>query len=598
MGAKPGRAPQTAALSGAAAAVAAPRSPRRVSVLIAAFPVCAAIAVYLPALANGFVWDDPFVLQQLRAIRTMHDLFVLPPIIPHFYYRPLIFVSYLADRAVGGESPFWFHASVVGWHALNTLLVFLLADALWRDTRVTAAGAALLFAVYPTHAESVAWMAGRSDVIACTFILLTALLFIRGPDARWVPWAGGISYLAGLLAKELALATLVVIPFIDVLRAGRLRWLRYVPLVAATGAYFLLRHQALGTLTGGLPSNATAADVTTNLLAAVGFYVARAVVPMTLNPYIPDVPTNGVYVGLGLAAVLGFVPAVILAWRRGYWPIALLLWWFAATLAPSLGVIVRRSASAPVADRYLYVPTVASCCLLVWCVWHLVPPRARQMAAIAMVGVCAVLGVQATAYSRTWTDNLTFWSYVARRNPDDGLAQRELGAALIERGQLGDAERALQRALNGRSTPEGLAMTYGNLGNLYRRVGRFDDAVTSLESGLRIRQHPGLLHNLGMTLMARAQQGQRAADQTVVLRDVTRARDAFNEALRVGNAPNAPLAFAQEWDAAKTHALLGQVLFALGDREGAGAQFETVLRLQPSGPVADLSREYLDKLSR
>ncbi len=509
MAAKPGRAPQAVAPSRAAAAVAIPQPPRHVSVLIAAIPVCAALAVYLPALANGFVWDDPLVLQQLRAIRTLHDLFVLPPIIPHFYYRPLIFVSYLADRAVGGESPFWFHASVVGWHALNTLLVFLLADALWRDARVTAAGAALLFAVYPTHVESVAWMAGRSDVIACTFVLLTTLLFIRDPDSRWVPWAGGISYLAGLLAKELALATLVVIPMIDLLRTGRLRWPRYVPLAAATGVYFLLRHHALGTLTGGLPSTASAADVTTNLLAAVGFYVTRAVVPLTLNPYIPDVPTSGAYLALGLAAVLGLVPGVVIAWRRGYWPVAFLLCWFAATLAPSLAVIVRRSASAPVADRYLYVPSVASCCLLIWCVGHLVPPRARQVAAIVVCAVCAGLGVHAAAYSRTWTDNLTFWTYVARRSPDDALAQRELGAVLLERGQTDEAERALQRALNGRSTPEGLAMTYGNLGNLYRRVGRFDDAVAALESGLRVRQHPGLLHNLGMTLMARAQNGQQ-----------------------------------------------------------------------------------------
>ncbi len=83
-----------------------------------------------------------------------------------------------------------------------------------------------------------------------------------------------------------------------------------------------------------------------------------------------------------------------------------------------------------------------------------------------------------------------------------------------------------------------------------------------------------------------------------MLRDVTRARDAFESALRLGAAPNAPLAFQQEWDAAKTHALLGQVLFALGDRDGARAELETVLRLQPSGPLAELSREYLNRIAR
>src|SRR5262249_40040691 len=59
---------------------------------IALTPVLVALGIYLPALRNGFIWDDPTVLVQMRAIHGLGDLVILPPIIPRFYYRPFIFV--------------------------------------------------------------------------------------------------------------------------------------------------------------------------------------------------------------------------------------------------------------------------------------------------------------------------------------------------------------------------------------------------------------------------------------------------------------------------------------------------------------------------
>jgi tetratricopeptide (TPR) repeat protein len=173
-----------------------------------------------------------------------------------------------------------------------------------------------------------------------------------------------------------------------------------------------------------------------------------------------------------------------------------------------------------------------------------------------------------------------------------------LGTALIDRGRLDEAERALQQAAAAQAGPEGRAMTYGNLGNLYRRQGRYDDALRAFETGLKVAAHPVLYHNLGMTLMVKIEQEQRAGDQQAVQRDITKARDAFEQALRIGTAPGAPPAFRQEWDAAKTHALLGQVLFSMGDRAGAREHLEAALQLEPSGPVADVTRQYLKQMGQ
>ena len=563
--------------------------------IAAAVPVLLAVLVYVPALHNGFIWDDPLVLQQLRALRSLGDLVVLPPAIPRYYFRPLIFVSYWFDRSLVGEVPYWFHASVIGWHALNTLLVFLLARRLFPGDWLTATGGALLFAVYPGHVESVAWMAGRSDVIVCTFVVLTVVLATQH-DRLWSAWAAGGTLLLGLLAKELAVAALVLVPLFDVMSTGRLYGLRYVPLAIAAAIYFVLRSMALGVMVGGLPTGAAPAQAAIDVLAAVGFYVVRAVVPVGLCGYIPDVPRSLIYVFVGLivpSAALGFS---VWARRRASWALGFLAAWFFVTVAPSLTVIVRRSASAVVADRYLYVPSVASCVLLAWALTRLAQRRRldARWPALAIGAVSLVWAAQAIPYTRVWTDNLTFWSAVVATSPADALPYRELATALIDRGQLAEAERALQQAVAAKGGAEARAMTYNNLGNLYRRQGRHDEALQAFETGLKIATHPILYHNLGMTLMVKLQE-QRGGDQDAVLR---KARDAFEQALRIGTAPNAPPAFRQEWDAARTHALLGQVLSNMGDRAGAMEHLNAALQLEPSGPVADVTRQYLKQMGQ
>lgn len=574
-----------------------PSAIRHTPFLAALLPVLAALAIYLPAFSNGFVWDDPLVLQQLRAIRSVGDLVVLPPAIPRYYFRPLIFVSYLSDRTLGGEAPYWFHASVIGWHALNTLLVFLLGRRLFPNDWLVASGGALLFAVYPAHVESVAWMAGRSDVIACTFVLLTILLAMRR-EQPWSAWAAGGAALLALFSKELAVVVLLLVPLLDLMGTRRLYWLRYIPLVIAAAIYFIFRTTALGTVIGGMPTGAAPLQVVTDLLCAIGFYITRALVPVGLCAYIPEVPSSLAYLLVGAIIPLAAVGLSLLAWRSGRWEPGFLALWFFVTIAPSLTVIVRRSASAVVADRYLYVPSVASCLLFAWVVMRLATQRRLAVGwpALAIALLSVVWAAMAVPYTRVWTDNLAFWSDVTAKGSSDALPYRELGTALIDRGRLSDAERALQQAVAARGTAEGRAMTYSNLGNLYRRQGRYDDALQAFQASLRIGAHPILYHNLGMTLMSKVEQEQHTSDQAAVQRDLTQARDAFQQALRIGTAPNAPPAFRQEWNAAKTHALLGQVLFFMGDRAGAREQLDAGLQLEPTGPVADLTRQFLKQM--
>jgi tetratricopeptide (TPR) repeat protein len=564
--------------------------------MAAAVAVAAGVLVYLPALRNGFVWDDPLVLDQLRAMRTWGDLVVMPPQVWRYYYRPLVYVTYLIDRALGGETPFWFHLSVIAFHALNCLLVFRLAAHVFRDDLAIAAGGAVLFAVFPTHVESVAWMAGRSDVILCTFLLLTVLLSVRRA-APWTAWVGGLTFFLALLSKESALAGLLVVPALDWLSTRRLYWRRYAPLLLAAVAYFVLRQRSVEGLAGGAAPSGTPAQLLPDLLAALGFYLVRSLAPVGLCAYIPTVPDAPIYLAAGILLPLGAAGLLYRGWPEARWPLAFWLAWFALTLAPSFSVIAWRSAVAPVADRYLYVPSVASCVLIAWAVFAVA--RRQRLSARWPLGILlalsAVLGIRSATYARVWTDNFTFWSDVAAKLPRNALARRELGSALLARGQLDEAEDALQQALTLPAAPTDRAMAHSQLGLIYRRQGRFADAVAASQAALRIASHPALSHNLGMALMAKAEDDQRRGDTAAVLDDVRQARSAFETALALEHAPGAETAL-EQWDPAKTHALLGQVLISLGDRAGAREHLQTALRLQPAGPVADVTRRQLEKL--
>ncbi len=561
-------------------------------------PALAALLAYWPATRNGFIWDDPQVLAQIRAIRSIGDLFVLPPIIPKFYFRPLVFVSYLIDRSIAGETPYWFHVSVIATHALNSVLVALLALRWLPRQTAMAVAAGLLFAVWPVHTESVAWMAGRSDVIVGTFLLGTLLVSDR--DDEWASGlASGTLLLAALLSKEIAIAGIVLIVGTDLIRGRGLRVSRVMPALAATGVYLLLRRVALGGAAPATTAMLPIADVMPNLFYAFGFYVTQAFAPIWLAAYVDQVPRLAGYLAAGLVAIAA--TGATIARTRGesrHATLAMALW-FLAPLTPTFLVLLGNSASAPVADRYVYVPSIAAVIALaatsVTLAQRLRMPAVAWGAVILIVSVAA--GLRTAAYSQAWTSNTTFWTDAALKNPHAALPVREVANGLMEQKRNQEAIDKYQQALSLRNDPEGLVTIHTNLGTLYRRLGDYTKATQEFEAALAVGPHPAIYHNLGMTLMAVVQEADQKGDRATVTREIARAKQAFENALALKTAPSSAT-FLTQWQPAKTYALLGQVLLSMGDAAGARHNFEESLRLEPSGPIAETTRGYLAQMQK
>jgi len=137
------------------------------AVVATLIPALVALLIYLPALRNGFALDDITIVRDNFRI---HSLSTLPQALslPYWYeeghlYRPLTTLSFAIEWAVGGGSPLVFHALNILWHTVVTILLVRLALRWWPPLAAGAAG--LFFALHPVHAETVANIVGRSELV-------------------------------------------------------------------------------------------------------------------------------------------------------------------------------------------------------------------------------------------------------------------------------------------------------------------------------------------------------------------------------------------------------------------------------------------------
>jgi tetratricopeptide (TPR) repeat protein len=456
-------------------------------VLVAA----AAALPYLPALGNGFVWDDRLILDhQLTRLSGLRAAFFPPadlPLAGGFYYRPLVFASYLLDQRLGG-GPLAFHLTPVVLHVVATvLLLVLVVRLLGASVGVTVA--AVLFAVHPVHAEVVAWMAGRAESLAAVGVLGALLAWGRWLDEGRAPWlgVGALALLAGLLGKETALAGAFLagtLPWVLPRRSatGR-RTALWAAIAAAVVAYVLLRAAAHGLTVGAAGATDPGAAIQ-NLLAALGFYARALVWPHSAGAVLTAVPHGRGAVAAGLAAFVAVVVAVIAALRRRQRLAAWALAWTVVALVPALVLVVRTISETPVAERYLYLPSAGATVLVAWLLVML-PARTASAAVALSIALALLGGAVSAARSTLWREEVEFWRNAIAVAPDEGVAYMKLAGALVERGDVAGTEAAYRGALGARLTPDQRAHAANNLAQLLVIRGALDEAEPILSDVLR-----------------------------------------------------------------------------------------------------------------
>lgn len=498
--------------------------------LLALLPV---LAAYANALEVGFMWDDHMLIEQNTDLHQLHApwaylarSFWQHPFLHgegHAFYRPLVTWSLALDWQWGGGGPLAFHVTNVLLHLSVCALVFGLARAL--GAAAPAAGVVTaLFGVMPRLTESVTWVVGRTDVLAALFVLAALRLDRRTPRGRATPWLSAGLLLLGLLAKEVALSSLVIFAGASLARQWRVKdrlrrvALDLLPFGVALVAWAMLRAQ--------VPS--ASAGVTLQrldiLLASFGHYLHMLLTPWNPTAQIGFVlEPEGWAQGLGLLFGAGLA-ATAVALGRARRP-ELVAWLAGAAAGVFMVCVVALAVFTIASDRFLYLPLALVAVLASQAHWGRVS---------LIAGVVASLGLSVVTQKRNavWANELQFWqAAVQSSHPKNAGAFAGLGDAYFELSRLEEARTEYERAEAARllANEEG-AHEGGTVAEWLRRTD-FRLALAVAES--RLGEDTRAIERLEQ-LLAASPRWRRAAYDEVLFRaralDFTGARKALSNA--------------------------------------------------------------------
>ncbi len=600
----------------------------RRSALIPVLLILASLAAYWPVRHAQFTnFDDPVYVTNNPDVfhgLTWHGLAWAFTTIHGSNWHPLTWLSHMADCSLFGENAAGPHLVNVGFHTVNSILLFLLllrmTGAVWRSGFVAA-----LFALHPLHVESVAWISERKDVLSTFFGLLALWAYVgyvrkseaRSPKSEGSPKSeiraaagirqesapkdtqhasritfhvsrftdhASICYLLSLFFFTLGLLSkpmLVTLPFVLLLldywplqrlqfktQGSRLKLLsalvrEKLPFFALSAASSAVTFWAQKTGGAVVPmERMLLPDRLANATASCLQYLTRTFWPTKLAAYYPFPADLPVTEAIMGVLLLGAVTlvAVVTARRAPYLVVGWL--WFIGLLVPVIGLV--QVGSQAMADRYTYLPLVGMFLAVVWVVAEATARWRWQRLALSLGGasLLAACFVCTRVQAGYWQNSIILFSHAIQVTGDNALAQHNLGHALSLSGNQDEAIKHFNEAI--RIKP-GYPQAYFNRGNAYGVQDNLAQAIADYHEAIHFKpDYEQAYYNLGKAL---ALEGK-----------LEEARTNFLAALRC------------KPDYAEAETRLGNVLVLQGETQEALQHLTAAVRI---GPDNDESQYFL-----
>ncbi len=488
--------------------VAEPRetAPRTTRWGLAALLV-ALVAVYAPALEGPFVYDDRIEVVGNPTVRVLSEP---AAVLGYNLGRPLLTLTWALNWEFGELEPRGYHLVNLALHLTATYLAWRLFRRLLGDDARALLGAAL-WGLHPMCTESVAYVAGRSDLL-CGVGWLLALVGWTG--------SGTMTTVAGLLvalgAKEVGLVLPLVLLAADAVRGVRRDRRVLVGSVVLAFAAVVVR-----VAWGGLPPPETDRGLGLHVLSqgeAWARYLQLWLVPWrqsVLHDLVPD----AVLGALGWACV-GAV-GIALAWLRTR---------ASVDPEPTTGgtrtVVIPAPRAWPRRDVLALAGVLFVAPLVVSSLLPLKEVMAEHRAYLSGLGVVlagvAVLPTRGVrwaaalvpllafatfARARVWSDEIVLWRDAVEGNPASVDATYALGDALRLAGRLAEAEGPYRTVLTRVPAHRDARI---NLGIARAEAGDAAEARDLWQSVLRDAPMTCAAHNNLATLDYRAGQVREA----------------------------------------------------------------------------------------
>ena len=459
-------------------------------------------------------WDDPGYIRDNALIKDLSaeglkQIFATPVM---GNYHPLTILSYAIEYSFVRLEPWLYHLDSVLLHIVVTLLVYFFTKALTKRT-VAAAVTAVLFGLHPMHVESVAWLAGRKDVLYGTFYMaacLAHLYYLRAAGSNKKLWYAGVIvlFICSLLSKPVAVTLPLVLLLIDYYERNewnKSMFLEKLPLLAisvAFGIRSMIDQKSFGSL--------ETKYVSFNFIERIGLggyafitYLWKAIAPLGLSCFYPyPSKDNG-----SLPAYYYIYPLIALG-------ILAAIWYFRknkVVLFGSLFFLVNIAlllqfipvGGAIVADRYSYIPYMGLFFMAGYAISVFFEEGGNRTTGNLLLAVTAAyslyLGFQTTERCKAWYDTTSLWRDEIEKQPKASNAFNNLGFQYFNlfNESVNEQERKvyfdssyslLKRAIE---LDPNFANPRVSLGELFRAANRFEEARVYYYDGLKLNNKEG-----------------------------------------------------------------------------------------------------------
>jgi hypothetical protein len=559
--------------------------------------VCLGIVAYSNSLSGPFVYDD------ILAIRDNTDFGGQT----EFGYttlsdRPLLWLSFQADYAVAGKGVKAYHATNLLIHLTSGLLLFgivrrnLMRTQSWgsrfQNSAVwLAAVVAVIWMVHPLTTAAVTFISQRAESLASLFYLLVIYCLIRAADSerasRAWSWGAIVACGLGTLTKEtLVTAPLLALMYDRTFLAGSFatalrtrRWL-YWGLASTWGIVAILVMQEYGKGdTVGYGLGISAIEYARTQLGVIAHYLRLAFWPRGLVLTASDWPIARHWNQIGvpglLVAILVIV-AIVAFWK---WPRAgFLLVSIFIILAPSSSIIPIITEIE--ADHRMYLPLAAVVAMVVVGGWMAALGwRLTREAVVLAPALIVVLIILTMNRNRDYRSQLTIWADTINKRPNDWTAHVGYGQALMEMALACEPRSQQQRTIAASALP---------------------DLRRALALAPPKYMPAAMLLSTVLQLAGDDQESERFDTQLI-----QRYPDHFGEMLRRrgvhrlsrgninGGRADFEAAIAVDPKDVEAHYYLGTIMQVQRDLEGARAQYQGVLQVNPHYRDVEARLKYL-----
>ncbi len=486
---------------------------RRTSLTVLA--VCATVAavVALPSIANGFVYDDVWIVERNDVV---HQLDLAELLVSPFWpedrgdvmWRPVALVGFAVQWVLGGGAPFLFRVVSILLYGVVAGMAGLLFARMFTPRLGLLAG--LLFAVHPVHVEVTANAVGQAELWAALGYIGALLAAwertgTENPRLRlWLLILVLLCLAIGLGGKEQPVTLPAAILALWWLRAryednsftavaGR-EWVVPAASCLVIAAFLWLRAEFGGGLTaaGGI---ATGLDPDSPLrrtfvmLPVTLLWLRLLFVPFALSAdYSPLhlVPESTLGANHILAVMIwaGLLAIVFLS-RDRLRAVFVGVLLFAITVSVVSNIVVPLEVL--MAERLLFLPSLGwalavSSVVLVG-IDKVKQVSERRALLVAAGVVVAVFAARSMFRATVWRNNEVFFAALVDDAPDSFRSHWATGHFAFEQGDSARGERELLTAV--RLNPEHPQLLE-DFGRLYASTGRYEPAIPLLSHAVSI----------------------------------------------------------------------------------------------------------------